>query len=126
MHRQKHILIVDDDARNRKLMETLLHADGYTVQCVQLGAEALASVAITTPDLILLDLMMPGMDGFEVVRRLKADDTSRNIPIVMVTALGDESSRARLATAGVCDVLIKPISRWDLKNCLDKILGGTP
>ncbi|MBF0272049.1 MAG: response regulator [Magnetococcales bacterium] len=125
MTTRSHILIVDDDARNRKLMETLLRAEGHQVRSVALGVEALESVAQALPDLIVLDLMMPGMDGFEVVRRLKADPAACRLPIVMVTALNDAASRARLATAGVSEVLIKPISRWELKGCLDRLLGAT-
>ncbi|MFA7268390.1 MAG: response regulator [Sterolibacterium sp.] len=126
MSTQKYVLIVDDDARNRKLVETLLRAAGHEVRCAGSGADALAAVAAAAPELILLDLMMPGMDGFEVARRLKADPSARNIPIVMVTALDDASSRARLAAAGVSQVLVKPVDRWALNACMDKLLGTSP
>ncbi|MFC5302808.1 response regulator [Azospira restricta] len=119
----KHVLVADDDPRNRKLIETLLRAEGYAVHSVDSGQDALAAVAAAVPDLILLDLMMPGMDGFEVVRRLAADAATRNIPIVMVTALDDDASRARLAAAGIRDVINKPIDRWVLQACVDKLLG---
>jgi CheY-like chemotaxis protein len=119
----KKILIADDDLRNRKLMETLLRIDGYLVFTTQSGKELLGAVADDKPDLILLDLMMPGMDGFEVVRRLKADEKTRDIPIVMVTALDDAGSGLRLRAAGVADVLPKPLDRWQLKKVLDQLLG---
>lgn len=118
----KAILVVDDDGRNRKLLETLLSLDGYAVQSVADGAAALAAVAASPPDAILIDLMMPGMDGFEVVRRLKADPGSAHIPVVMVTAIDDEASRSRLAAAGVAEVIVKPVDRWHLKSCLERLL----
>jgi CheY-like chemotaxis protein len=118
----KSIVVVDDDQRNRKLMETLLRAEGYAVRCVDSGLAALQAVADQAPDLVVLDLMMPGMDGFEVVRRLKADPASAGIPVVMVTAIDDEASRARLAAAGVAEVLVKPVDRWRLSACLGRLL----
>ena len=121
IHRK--VLVADDDARCRKLMTTLLHADGYEVLCTESGAEALAAIAGDVPDIFLCDLMMPGMDGFEVVRRIKADPASENINIVMVTALDDDASRARLASAGVSHVLTKPVDRWKLKACLEELIS---
>ena len=117
------ILIVDDNRLNHKLLTDILTADGYWVRCAESGPAALAAIAAEAPDLILLDIMMPGMDGFEVVRRLKADATSRPIPIVMVTALDDDGSRARLAAAGVSHMLAKPVDRWQLTALLKSILG---
>lgn len=125
MSKNRKILVTDDDPRNRKLLETLLQAGGYEVNCADSGEAALEAIAAEQPDLILLDLMMPGMDGFEVVKQLKADSATRGIPIIMVTALDDAASRARLAVAGVSDVIAKPIDRWALQTCLDKILGRT-
>jgi CheY-like chemotaxis protein len=124
MATDKKILIADDDLRNRKLMETLLRIEGYQVLATESGKALLAAVAEDRPDLILLDLMMPGMDGFEVVRRLKADEKNRDIPIVMVTALDDVGSSLRLRAAGVADMLPKPVDRWQLKKILDQLLGG--
>jgi CheY-like chemotaxis protein len=124
MSANKKILVADDDSRNRKLLETLLGADGYVVTAVNSGQATLDAVANERPDLILLDLMMPGMDGFEVVRRLKIDADTRDIPIVMVTALDDTGSRLRLLSAGVADLIAKPIDRWQLKERLEQLLGS--
>ena len=124
MSANKKILVADDDSRNRKLLETLLGADGYQVTAVNSGQATLNAVAGERPDLILLDLMMPGMDGFEVVRRLKIDADTRDIPIVMVTALDDTGSRLRLLSAGVADLIAKPIDRWQLKERLEQLLGS--
>ncbi|MFA4969442.1 MAG: response regulator [Sulfuritalea sp.] len=121
----KKILVVDDDPRNRKLEETLVRAGGHEARSVDSGQVALDAIAADPPDLILLDLMMPGMDGFEVVRRLKVDPATRDIPIIMVTALDDDGSRARLSAAGVSDLLTKPVDRWALQACIDKLLGDS-
>ena len=118
------ILVVDDDSRNRKLLDTLLRTDDYAVRCVENGAAALATVAVERPDAILLDLLMPGMDGFEVVRHLKADPATRSIPVIMITALDDEASRVRLAASGIDNFITKPVDRWQLKACLEKLLVG--
>ena len=122
--KNRKVLVADDDDRSRKLMTTLLHADGYEVRSTESGAGALKAIADERPDILLLDLMMPGMDGFEVVRQLKADPASEHIRIVMVTALDDDASRARLESAGVPHVLTKPVDRWKLKACLEELIGG--
>jgi CheY-like chemotaxis protein len=121
----KQVLVVDDNPLSRKLLNDILGAEGYSVRHAASGAEALSVVAEERPDIILLDIMMPGMDGFEVVRRLRADKTIHTPPIIMVTALDDEGSRARLAASGVNDVLTKPINRWELRALLARALSGS-
>ncbi|HEX8958082.1 MAG TPA: response regulator [Burkholderiaceae bacterium] len=120
----KKILVADDDARNRKLLETLLTSDGYRVASVGSGQAALSAAMADKPDLILLDLMMPGMDGFEVLRRLKAMPDLQEIDVVMVTALDDSGSRARMDAAGAAGLLLKPVDRWKLKEMTQQLLGG--
>lgn len=119
---QKKILVTDDEPANRKLAELLLSTQGYAVRCVDSGHAALAAVAAEPPDLILLDVMMPGMDGFEVLKQLKSAPATRDIPVVMVTALDDAGSHGRLAVAGVAEVLVKPLDRWALGDCVAKLL----
>ncbi|MBV8634843.1 MAG: response regulator, partial [Burkholderiaceae bacterium] len=116
MQSNKRILIADDDARNRKLLETLLTSDGYEVASANSGQAALSSAMSEKPDLVLLDLMMPGMDGFEVLRRFKAMPELADVEIVMVTALDDAGSRARMDAAGAAGLLTKPVDRWKLKE----------
>ena len=125
MESNKKILIADDDARNRKLLETLLSSDGYQVASVASGQAALSAAMADRPDLILLDLMMPGMDGFEVLRRLKAMPDLQEIEVVMVTALDDSGSRARMEAAGAAALLLKPVDRWKLKQVTELLLGGS-
>lgn len=108
------ILIVDDEILNRKLLETLLQPQGYRTVSVDGGENALASVAQQAPDLILLDVMMPGMNGYEVASILKADTATSNIPIIMVTALSDRRARLDGLEAGAEEFLNKPFDRDEL------------
>ncbi len=104
------ILVVDDILPNVKLLEAKLSAQYYDVLTAQNGQEALEKVERESPDLILLDVMMPGMDGFEVCRRLKANPKYAHIPIVMVTALTDTQDKVTGLEAGADDFLSKPIN----------------
>ncbi|MEC5213700.1 PAS domain S-box-containing protein [Polaromonas sp. CG_9.5] len=108
------ILIVDDEILNRKLLVALLRPEGYLTVCAASGEEALAAVAQQAPDLILLDIMMPGMDGYRVAAQLKADPVSSNIPIIMVTALSDRSARLAGLRAGAEEFLTKPVEQAEL------------
>ncbi|MDD2915619.1 MAG: response regulator [Gallionella sp.] len=111
---QATILVVDDDEFNLKLFNKMLSIEGYAVRTASSGEAALASVAEQLPDLILLDVMMPGIDGFEVARRLKADARTRAIPVIMVTALEDQESRLKGLDTGAEDFLSKPVHRAEL------------
>ena len=108
------ILIVDDELQNRKLLEMLLQAEGYATRSAVDGHDALASVAQQAPDLILLDVMMPGLDGYTVARTLKANAVTAHIPIIMVTAQADREARISGLGAGAEDFLQKPVDRAEL------------
>ena len=108
------ILIADDDLHNRKLLEALLHLEGYLTISATNGEETLASVAEHSPDLILLDIMMPGMDGYQVAKILKGKPATSHIPIVIVTALIDRNARLAGLNAGAEEFLTKPIDRTEL------------
>ncbi|RVT97860.1 PleD family two-component system response regulator [Rhodovarius crocodyli] len=103
------ILVVDDIAANRRLLEAKLQSEFYEVALAQSGEEALRQASGWSPDIILLDVMMPGMDGFETCRRLKADPALMHIPVVMVTALTEAAERVRGLEAGADDFLSKPV-----------------
>lgn len=103
------ILVVDDIRTNIKVLEAKLTSEYYEVIAASNGPEALDSAVSQKPDLILLDVMMPGMDGFEVCRRLKANPDTAHIPVIMVTALGDPEDRVQGLSAGADDFLTKPV-----------------
>jgi putative two-component system response regulator len=109
------ILVVDDARENRTLLERLLTAQGYLVQTAQDGIAALVAVVQTLPDIVLLDVQMPGLDGFEVCRRVKADPTTRLIPVVLITGLSDRESRIAGIEAGADDFVNKPFDVEELK-----------
>jgi CheY-like chemotaxis protein len=117
------ILIVDDETQNRKVLEALLRPEGYVTLTAAGGEEALAAIAHHAPDLILIDAMMPGMDGFEVTSRLKADPVTSNIPVIMVTALTDEQSRQRGMAAGAYAYVTKPYDPNHLMEVIRKAAG---
>lgn len=104
------VLVVDDILPNVKLLEAKLSSEYYDVITASNGKEALEKAAKESPDLILLDVMMPEMDGFEVCRRVKADPVTAHIPVVMVTALTDTEDKVRGLEAGADDFLSKPIN----------------
>jgi diguanylate cyclase (GGDEF)-like protein/PAS domain S-box-containing protein len=108
------VLIVDDDPQVRKLLELLLRREGYRTRTAVNGEEALATIKYALPDLILLDVMMPGMDGCQVASQLKANAETSSIPIIMLTALSDHSARLAALEAGVEEFLSKPVDRAEL------------
>jgi len=103
------ILVVDDVAPNVRLLEAKLTSEYYTVLTATNGVEALETVSRDNPDLVLLDIMMPGMDGYEVCARMKASPESAHIPVVMVTALSSVDDRVRGLESGADDFLTKPV-----------------
>lgn len=109
------ILVVDDEERNRRLLVAMLEADGYTATEAADGAQALDLARQSPPDIVLLDIMMPGMDGYEVARALKLDAATKAIPVVMVTALDDHDSRLRGLEAGAEEFVTKPVNRNELR-----------
>ena len=108
------ILVVDDEPMNRLLMDDLLSACGFEILLAEEGKTALEIANRETPDAILLDVMMPEMNGFEVCRHLKAEDRTRHIPILMLTALSDRDSRIEGIEAGANDFISKPVDTRDI------------
>ncbi len=107
---RKRILVVDDEEDILDLVEYNLAKNGYDVTCVASGEEALDTARSNSPDLILLDLMLPGVDGLEVCRRLKGDAAAASVPIVMLTAKGEESDIVTGLELGADDYVTKPFS----------------
>ena len=118
------VLLVDDNAQNLELLEVYMEdlPDLHVVTATN-GLEALARVEEERPDLILLDIMMPKMSGFEVCKRLKRDPETRDIIVVMVTALNETSDVERAAECGTDDYLSKPIDRQALVELVRTLLA---
>jgi two-component system cell cycle sensor histidine kinase/response regulator CckA len=108
------VLIVDDERLNRQLLEVMLAPEGFLLQSAATGEEALAIVAQEPPDLILLDVLLPGMDGYQVARKIKSTVATKNIPVIMVTELDDRDARMLGLGAGAEDFLTKPVDRAEL------------
>jgi PAS domain S-box-containing protein len=116
MDDRPRILIVDNQPDARDMLEAILPKEDYVLAFAESGPDALAQVQEFTPDAILLDVMMPGMDGFEVCRRLRADPLQGEVPIILVTALEDPRSRLRGIEAGADDFVSKPIDPVELQT----------
>lgn len=109
------ILIVDDNAQNLELLEAYLEElPSARVLTATSGQDALAKVASDKPDLMLLDIMMPKMSGFEVCKKIKADSATKDIPVILVTALHEMGDQERGVEMGADDFLTKPVNRVDL------------
>ena len=108
------ILVVDDEANNRKVIVAQLKDEGYAIMTAASGEQALALIDEQLPDLVLLDAMMPGISGFDVTEILKSEARTANIPIIMLTALGDSDSRLSALTHGAEEFLTKPVTRAEL------------
>jgi len=107
-NKAEHILLVDDNPNNLRLLSQILSERGYSPRAVTSGARALASVEMTPPDLILLDIRMPGMDGYEVCRLLKTNPKTAGIPVLFISALDDIQDKMKAFAAGGVDYITKP------------------
>ncbi len=108
------VLIVDDDPGSRASIDAILEGQGYRLEMAENGKEALEKAGKLRPDLILLDVMMPGMDGFEVCRQMRATSRLAEVPIVFLTAMDDRSYLLKAIDAGADDFLTKPVDRAEL------------
>jgi two-component system cell cycle response regulator len=117
------VLVVDDNVSNVKMLEAKLLDENFDVRVAFDGLEALAHVEAHAFDLVLLDVMLPGIDGFEVCRRLRQHPRGAQLPIVMLTALDTASGRALGASAGADDYFVKPVEDEILFRRLSDLLG---
>jgi two-component system sensor histidine kinase/response regulator len=114
MNAKLTLLIVDDEERNIRLLKALLAPQNYNLREAMNGEEALQRIAEEPPDMILLDVMMPKINGFEVCRRLKQDEKTKTIPVILVTALSEKQHRVQALEAGADDFISKPVDQTEL------------
>jgi len=119
----KKILVVEDQTELLKLECILLSSLGYDVKGAENGEKALEQIASETPDLVLLDVMMPGIDGFQVCERIKSNEATRHIPVIMVTAKGGHSDMDKGQRVGANWYIVKPFRSVFLLEMIRKFLG---
>lgn len=116
------ILIADDNQQNCELLDAYLSDEDYEIAMAYDGRQTIERVASFGPDLILLDIMMPKLSGYEVCKHLKSDDKTRSIPILMVTALNEKNDIEKAVQAGCDDFLTKPVNQLELKTRVRSLL----
>lgn len=121
---KKTVLIVEDNRMNSRLAEFVLERDGFAVRTATTAEEAIESVRNERPDLILMDIQLPGMDGLEATRILKADDQTSEVPIVAITAHAMRGDEERIRASGCEDYIAKPINTWKLAEMVDKYVSS--
>jgi two-component system cell cycle response regulator DivK len=120
----KRILVVEDDADNRRIVTKVLTVEGYTVIEAADGIEALAQARAERPDVILMDLALPNMDGWEATRQIKADPQLRHIPVIALTAFAMRGDEDQARAAGCDDYVSKPARPMVIRAIVKKYLGG--
>lgn len=119
---QAHILIIEDEPAIREMIAFALRTQSYQPICVQDGKEALQAIADKIPDLILLDWMLPGMSGIELVKRFRKEEKTKDVPIIMLTAKGEEADRLTGFEQGADDYVVKPFSARELLARIKAVL----
>ncbi|MCG8463842.1 MAG: response regulator [Xanthomonadales bacterium] len=116
----KRVLIVDDAAPDRVNLEQIVSDDGLMVSTATNGNEALEKASEDTPDIIFLDILMPGMDGFETCRNLRKNDNTRNIPVVMVSSKANKADRIWAMEQGASGYITKPYTADDIRGVMER------
>jgi two-component system cell cycle response regulator len=117
------ILIVDDEVDNRELLQIMLKWEGFVTGTAADGEEALRCAAAEPPDLILVDLLMPGIDGYQLTATLKQNPKTHHIPVIMLSAMNDSATRKRALSSGANAYITKPIDRSELCEQVRSVLG---
>ena len=120
---KRHILAVDDEVDTLNLVRIILESAGYTVEMAEIGREAFEKIDFRKPDLVLLDIRLPEMDGYEICRRLKEDPETKYVPVVMFSASGSEHTAERAREAGADGFLVKPFTMDQLLDAVGQHLG---
>ena len=118
------ILVVDDDTKIQMVVRIMLQKKGYDVKCVSSGLEAFQEIPEFKPDLIMLDVMMPGMGGYEVCRKLKSSESTKNISVIMLTAMGMGEDFEKAIENGADWYIVKPFNSRQLLSRVSMLLGG--
>ena len=120
------ILIVDDESKMRHILKIMLSLEGHNVEGAQDGETALAMVRERPYDLVISDIQMPGMDGFEVARKLKDEPCGTDMKIILLTSVGQKGDTARCKELGISGYLLKPVEQSELLDVISISLGHTP
>ena len=126
MSDKPRILIADDDAFIRRPLEWILQQEGFEAETAADGDECIEQLRSAPPDLLILDVMMPGLDGFEICRRMKDDPRLREVPVILLSARGREHDRDRGLALGASEYLTKPYSPSDLLLRIRGLLETSP
>lgn len=122
---KRKVLLADDEDDIKLIIQMFLETSGYEVITAYDGLDAIEKAKETKPDLILMDIMMPVIDGIEVTRQIKSLEETKHIPVVMLTAAAQSAMVERAMKAGASDYISKPFEPENLKNVVDQILDGT-
>lgn len=123
MKKQARILAVDDDEKVRRVIQALLTPHGYEVIPARDGQEAITAMTKTKPDLVLMDIFMPNMDGYTALGMIKNDVATRQIPVVMVTAVGQKLNKKLAEELGAAGYITKPFKSPELLDIIDRLLA---
>jgi len=121
--RKAKILVADDDEMSRRLLEAVLTPKGYEVILAKDGIEAMNIALTQAPDLIILDIMMPGMDGYLTLNKIKEDDSTANIPVLMITAVGYDYNIKLANQLGASGYITKPIDLAEVRSTVASLLN---
>ena len=119
----KRILVVDDDPTSLKLLDLILSKEGYQVMTASNGLEALRKARLESPDLLILDVMLPGFDGFEICHRLRTEPATATMPIMMLSSKQQKSDQDAASKVGANAFLAKPVDRTALLTKVTELLG---